>query len=134
MNERAKRVSPQPIPTVFEHHSGPDVPPVAGIGERDRAARTPSGAPEQSFHIGVTTHDAVESDDISVWQGVRRHGEVTEEELSGAGGVASGEMAPRGIEIARRCIRECDACEAGGGEFHSDHPNSTTDVEQMKPL
>jgi hypothetical protein len=51
------------------------------------------------LHIGVTTDHTVERHDIGVWQGVSSRSEVTEDELSGESGVASGEVAARSIEI-----------------------------------
>jgi hypothetical protein len=54
--------------------------------------------------------------------------------LSGDGGVTRGEVAPRGLEISRRRVRERDAGQAGAGEFHRDHSNPTADVEEVEPL
>lgn len=99
MNERAKRVSPEPIPEVFQHNGGAHVPHIARIGERDHMARASSRSPEKRFHIGVTTNDAVERDDIGVGQGVCRRSEVAEEKLSGARSTPRGEVAPGGFKI-----------------------------------
>jgi len=134
VNESAKPVLPQPIPGVLQHNGGLHVPRVARIGERYHAAGTGSRTPEQRFHIGVTTDDAVESDDISVRQGVGGCGEVTEDELSGEGGVARGQVAPRGLEVTGRRVRERDAGQTGAGEFHGDHTNPAADVEEVEPL
>jgi hypothetical protein len=110
------------------------VPAVPRIGERDHAPRTRSRSLEERFHIRVTTDDAVECDDIGVRQGACDRGEVAEDELSGDGGVTRGEVAPRGLEISRRRVRERDAGQAGAGEFHRDHSNPTADVEEVEPL
>jgi len=104
------------------------------IGERDHAAGTRSGSPEQRFHIRITTDDPVESDDIGVWQGGCGRGEVAEEELSRTGGGARGEVAPRSFEISGGRVRERDARQPGAGEFHGDDSDTSADVEKVKPL
>jgi len=101
------------------------------VGERDHAAGTRSGSPEQCFHIRITTDEPVESDDSGVWQGGCGRGEVAEEELSRTGGGARGEVA-RSFEISGRRVRERDARQAG--EFHGDDSDTSADVEKVKPL
>jgi len=134
MDESAKRVLSEAIPRVFQHDGGAYIPRVARIGERDHAARAGGRSPEQRLHIRVTTDDAVECDDIGVRQGVCGRGEVTEEELGEEWSIARGQVAPGSFEITGGRIRERDAGQAGGGEFHCDYTNATADVEKTEAL
>jgi len=43
-------------------------------------------------------------------------------------------VAPGSFEITGGRIRERDAGQAGGGEFHCDHTNATADVEKVETL
>jgi hypothetical protein len=134
VNEGAEGVLAQAIPGVFQGDGGVNVPSVARISERDHAARTGSRSPEERLHIRITTDDAVESDDISIGHGVSGHTEVPEDELSGARGIARGEVATCCLEVGCGRVREGDVGQASTGELHGDRANASADIEKVQAL
>ena len=84
VNKSAKAAADEAKPGVLQDKSGTHEPLIAGIGEGEQAARARGRQAKQRVRVGVTADDAVERDDISVWHGGPRHGEVAEDEVNGA--------------------------------------------------
>lgn len=132
VDEDAKRNAPEPENEIPQREYSSDVPAVARMGKGKQAARLHGGGAKKRGGIGIATDDAVEGDNVRLWQqgGCRR--EVAEDESSGAGAVTRGDVTARNLKkgsgrVSNRCTGQ-----PNGGEFGRNCSNARADIKKVE--
>jgi hypothetical protein len=130
VQKRPEGISREPPSKVLKRNEDSHVPAIPWVAESNRPLCPLRSLAEQVFRIWITTHDAIERDEICVRKLWRNRTEIAHHEASRARSIPLLDLAARYFEICRRRFHHSGAPYTVASQFHVDHADSAAHIQQ----
>jgi hypothetical protein len=119
---------------VHQSEPRPHVPAIKRMCEGQQTPASRGGCAEQCTGVGITTHNAVEGNDVRFRLRSDCRGEVPENELSGTGAISRTDVTACDLKVGGRGIHKRRTSQANASKFGRNRANARADIEKTETV